>query len=525
MVRLLVDGIFEPFEHLALAVMMKRVCMERIMGCRAMDEKRVIFLRIIDFFETCCSKGMVSFCTTFVSKKWHAYALATSILPRPLIFERAMSINASEARLGELTRKTFLSMWAYQNPYFAKAKELCDVLVVFGDHVIIMSDKLIDFDNEAAPDVGWQRWYRKAVAGSVRQLRGALRRIRTAPGQIYSDPQASSPFPLRLPSADDMKVHLVAVANGSEQSNIRRYGRACLSIDTHDVDGKRAMTVGTHYPEFVHVVSKGALEAMFACFDTTRDFIDYLERKQEALSSTPYLIHGEEELVGAYMLSQSGNRPFRIPTGSFPIYNGVHTVDQGIWAAYLHSDELERRTAARKPSYIIDRLIEHVAEEYKSESLVVGQDQALATHEAAFRLIAAESRLGRQLVSAALHEIIDEDADTFWSTVTESPDVPGLLYVWLVYPRIPSEVPTPELESALQIVLAQYMLVAQAKFPKAQRLFGVCMPNRESDRTSIVFHVSDGTIWTPEMAALAEKYEKQEGILAQIETSVHFSSR
>jgi hypothetical protein len=36
---------------LRFAVMMKRVCMERIMGCRAMDEKRVIFLRIIDFFD------------------------------------------------------------------------------------------------------------------------------------------------------------------------------------------------------------------------------------------------------------------------------------------------------------------------------------------------------------------------------------------------------------------------------------------------------------------------------------------
>lgn len=55
----------------------------------------------------------------------------------------------------------------------------------------------------------------------------------------------------------------------------------------------------------MHVISKSALNAIFDCFDTARDLIDYLERKQEAfLGDTGFLIEGEENLVAAYMLSQ-----------------------------------------------------------------------------------------------------------------------------------------------------------------------------------------------------------------------------
>ncbi|HFQ3863077.1 hypothetical protein [Pseudomonas aeruginosa] len=437
-----------------------------------------------------------------------------------------MNINSSEARLGELTRKTFLSMWAYQNPYYTKGKELCDVLVVFGNDVIIMSDKLINFDESARRDVAWKRWYRKAVAGSIRQLRGALGQIRKSPDSIYSDANASAPFPLRLPRVDEARFHLVAIANGTEKICASTFGCPGLRIDTRCSDDQLQLTVGVNYPEFVHVISKSALNAIFDCFDTARDLIDYLERKQEAfLGDTGFLIEGEENLVAAYMLSQKGNRQFRIPHESFPIESDVHVVRSGIWTAYVKSDELRARAKIRNFSYIIDQLIEHIAHEYRKGALLIGQDQAISYHEEHFRLMASESRVGRQLIAAALHDVINEDPRAFWCNISSSLDVAGLIYVWLIYPEVPSSISDEELEHNLLRHLGEYMLVAQAKFRSATRIFGICLPNMASTRTSRIFRVADGEVWTPKMQQIAKELEKRYGILAGLQEFTYGSRR
>jgi hypothetical protein len=438
-----------------------------------------------------------------------------------------MSINSSEARLGELTRKTFLSMWAYQNPYFAKGKELCDVLIVFGDDVIIMSDKLISFGDKEIK-IAWPRWYKNAVTKSVNQLCGAFRQIKNFPENIYCDSQTSSPFPLQLPESSRMRVHLIAVANGCEDICKQSLGHPSFCVDTRVTESETSMTVGIDYAGiFVHVLSKTALDAMFACFDTTRDFIDYLERKQGALSSKKenFLIHGEEELVGAYMLSQQGNRAYNIPQNAFPLENSTYIVGSGLWDACMTHQMQQARENMRKSSYVIDRLIEHVAEEYTKKGLVIGQEQPLSYHEGAFRLMAAESRLGRQLISIALLDVINEDPTTFWSTIVESPDVQGLIYLWLIYPQIPEEVSEDELEEVLLNELSKYILVAQGKFRKATRIFGICLPNNKSNRTSRIFRVSGNEIWSDEMQILANELEEKEGILANIKSTKHFSSR
>lgn len=210
-----------------------------------------------------------------------------------------MSLNSSEARLSALARKTFLSMWSYENPFYDQGKELCDVLVVFGDDVIVISDKLNVFGDHWDNEVNWKRWYKKAVAGSIRQLCGARNHIRRAPDKIYTNAQVSSPLPLRLPSTDRMRIHLVAVANGCQDACRDACGHPSLRIDTRVKGSPEAFAIGTltEDGDFVHIVSTPALDAMFQCFDTARDFIDYLERKKEALLREDWVIDGEENLI------------------------------------------------------------------------------------------------------------------------------------------------------------------------------------------------------------------------------------
>lgn len=438
-----------------------------------------------------------------------------------------MSINESEARLGQLVRRTFLSMWCYQNPYYKVGKELCDVLIVFGNDVIIMSDKRNDYGNHSDPLVNWKRWYKKAVDGSVIQLKGALRHLKANPQKIFCNALASSPFPLELPPINQMRIHLIAVANGSEIACEQAHGYPSLTIVNSSIRDSMPLTVGTFFDSgnFIHVISTKALEAIFECFDTTRDFIDYLDRKKAALSQNDWLIHGEESLVGGYMLSQPGNNSFSIPVASFPVENGIRVVYPEIWPAYLSSDEKQQQMKIRAPSFVIDRLIEHFTDEYRNNNLVIGQDQPLTYHEQAFRLIAAESRLSRQLISAAFHEIWNESTSTFWSNIVSSQDRPNLFYLWLLYPEPPEELSDEQSEEILLNHLTQYMLVGRSKFPEAGLIVGICLPNRECSKTSNLIRVMDGEYWTPNHQQLADEIESKYGILANIETTVHTTSR
>jgi hypothetical protein len=432
--------------------------------------------------------------------------------------------NSSEARLGALTRSTFLSLWAYQNPFFAPAKELCDVLVIFGDDVIVMSDKQIKLDEQAEASIAWKRWYRKAIGGSIRQLRGAKRQIKAAPGSIFSDSGASSLLPLKMPSPENMRVHLVAIASGCEAACLLALGHPSIQVDTRVTDGDTLFTVGTRFPEFVHVFTRTGLDAVFSSVDTTRDFLDYLERRQSVLVETSFFIHGEEELVGSYMLSQPGNAAFRIPVERFPCEDNVRIVQRTYWSQYNGSEIKRLREEARKPSFLLDRLIEHFAEEYRNSALIIGQELAIETHEMAFRLMASESRVGRQLLSAPLLAIAGEDPSTFWSTTTESLEVPGVVYVWLVYPPMPKDIPLEKTEVILLAHLQDYMLVSQWKFRTASRIIGLCLPNKAASDRTLIVSIADGAIWSQDMANRAKQLEKL-GIMANTTVTTYFSIR
>ncbi|MGZ5009839.1 MAG: hypothetical protein ACXV74_02630 [Methylobacter sp.] len=389
-----------------------------------------------------------------------------------------------------------------------------------------MSDKLIAFDNEVDRDVAWRRWYKKAISSSIKQLRGALKTIQRFPDRIFSNAQASDPFPLRLPANDKMRVFLVAVANGCEKAGSRYNEGPALFINTLCKKDELPFSVGTNFPEFVHIVNHSVVDALFKCFDTTRDFIEYLERKeQELIRETNYLIKGEENLIGAYMLSSRGSTEFCIRSNDFLVADNQHIVEPTFWDVYLRSNLYSIRTDYQKPSYVIDRIIEHVATEYYENRLVIGQDKELSYHEEAFRLIASESRLGRQALSRALLDVIHEDATTFWCNVSNSHDVNGLIYVWLIYPEVPAEVSDEEMEKKLFSTLRKYMLVAQAKFRGATRIFGLCLPNARSPRRSIIFLLLDATYFDYTMKEYAEQLEKREGILTDLQQVEYRSLR
>src|SRR4051794_16132764 len=103
-----------------------------------------------------------------------ARAAGSPVTPRTAGRSTAASagLTTSERYLSSLCKRTFLSLWAYPNIYRDKGTELCDVLVILENHILIFSDKECAFGDSGDLDRDWSRWYRKAIKKSADQLWG-----------------------------------------------------------------------------------------------------------------------------------------------------------------------------------------------------------------------------------------------------------------------------------------------------------------------------------------------------------------
>lgn len=134
----------------------------------------------------------------------------------------AEGVNESERLLMRLCRKSFLSLWAYANLHTAQdmregkgsAKEFADVLVVFGNDVIIFSDKHIHFQNDRSLDTAWPRWFKRAVSESAKQLYGAMNWLRRFPERLFLDAACTRSL---LPAAR-IRTNPVSLNGGVERA-------------------------------------------------------------------------------------------------------------------------------------------------------------------------------------------------------------------------------------------------------------------------------------------------------------------
>ncbi len=109
---------------------------------------------------------------------------------------RGEGVTDAERYLKRLCDRSFLSLWSYAGIYrdqwlrggVKEGKEVCDLLVVFENHIIIFSDKDCVYKMGDDPAINWQRWFKKAVQKSSDQIWGAERWLKTNPSRLFGGP-------------------------------------------------------------------------------------------------------------------------------------------------------------------------------------------------------------------------------------------------------------------------------------------------------------------------------------------------
>jgi hypothetical protein len=165
------------------------------------------------------------------------------------VIKRGIGFTSTEKNLATLADKIFLDLWSYPNLFRKDGKELCDLLAICGDDVLIFSDKNIRWPKGDDFNLSWSRWYRGAVEESLTQLNGAARYLREGPAELFLDATCKKRFPLAFPPTDRRRMHYVAIALGAAEVCAKYYNSA-FGYFPIDPDLKGASHTNTTTKEF-----------------------------------------------------------------------------------------------------------------------------------------------------------------------------------------------------------------------------------------------------------------------------------
>lgn len=463
---------------------------------------------------------------------------------------RSKGGTPSEKYLAELAERSFLDLWCYPNAFIDKGvknggdgKELCDLLVVCGDDVVIFSDKSIGWPNGDDVDLAWSRWYRRAVEKSVAQIRGAERWVRDFPDRVFLDRKCKERLPLEFPPLPRRRVHGVAIALGAQEACGKYFGGGsdgALMImpeivgaghTDKNLAGRVPFAFGDVDPDgpFVHVFDETALNIVLREMDTMSDFVGYLIARSDTIRSKHlFAAPSEAGLLAVYLLTEDKKGNHHFPRPELAIETGPfkYVVEEGTYDNFSKSEQFKLRLAANKPSYVWDKLITTFTEHIIAGTTVeiAGEVPTAARAEPALRLMAQENRTVRRALGSAIIGALDQSAksqqDRFTRVIVPNegfadPEC-GYVFMTLAYPAyLDGKGGYDQYRKVRVAMLQSYCLAFLSENRHFKKMVGIAMdasrPGRKGGSEDMLAVQVDE--WTAELEADVAKARAQYEIL------------
>lgn len=337
--------------------------------------------------------------------------------------KKGVGLTSTERYLARLAERSFLNLWSYPNAYrdqgrpgSGDGKELCDLLVVCGQHIIVFSEKNINWPNGDVT-IAWRRWAKRALLDSTKQVRGAERWITQFPDRIFLDHQCTRSFPIDLPTRDEAVIHRIVVARGAGEACKRHFrdGMGSLRVRTDVQDDRHfspvayLFTVGDLDPKgsFVHVLDDVTLNILLGELDTIVDFTSYLTKKAAFVrSGSLRSAAGEQDLLAHYAVrvNDHGDHDFTGNGG----YGGPFDLQPGLYQRLVRDRRYVARKQADRIAYVWDRLIEtFTGHMIDGTSMVLdGYPYDIRQNELGVRHMALQRRVARRTLGAAVGDAL-----------------------------------------------------------------------------------------------------------------------
>lgn len=408
-------------------------------------------------------------------------------------FHRSRGLTASEMVLADICDRSFLSLWCYPNLYRSPGKELCDLLVLFGNDLIIFSDKSCAYKQTGSPETDWKRWYKKSILESASQIRRTEVWIQKQPHRIFLESRCTTVLPIDLPDTSSLRFFRVCVISGGPSLKFD------LSVQGDECEG----TVGRVDAKdgWIHVIDGKQLQKLLAEISTAGDFIDYLAKKENVLTGGRLLSAYSELDIAAWFV-YNGRK--------FPPAPVQFNLDPNLWNALMSKEEYQKRINADQVSYIWDKMIEHLTESFLSSGLEYGNDQTVTEFESKARIMAKERRFSRRVLALwIIKRLKKSHRDRLEiGSVLPSPTSDDVAYVLLICTGSSREEHDEYRKFRFQKLFARCH-AAKCRYPERRYFLGMAMDVSHGRGGSEDFVLLDTKDWTDEDFAHAEKMRSE----------------
>lgn len=414
-------------------------------------------------------------------------------------------MTETEKILSRYSEKSFLKLWTYTSPYtnrYKTKKEICDVLVVFGNHIIIFSDKAIKYTES---DIAWERWFNKAISASAEQIYGAETTLKEYQSNIFSDTKCTKKLPVDLPSKEDMIIHrVITVPQAKEGLKFKDLiGGSGTFIVNPTLKGeeehlKLPFNVGQINPDkgYIHILNETSLEILMNELDTLTDFIDYLQSKEKLiLSNKLFAAYGEEEILVTYLDNEH----------SLEFSEENILIQEGIWSKHKISERYFLKKKENEVSYFWDSIIEHFTKEMLNNNLVGQSEENPLEIEIALRFMASESRLQRRILSKSFIDRLKIYKDGLFVRryqKTEEDDTKA--YVFLVFNK-PNDILYDEYIKLREYMLYEYMMAVKSKEKYLKNIIGLARESFDISNSTYSLLYLNCSDWSKEQQSEAEE--------------------
>lgn len=434
--------------------------------------------------------------------------------------------TAAERYLARLCERTFLSLWSYPNvirdeflPGTRTGKEVCDLLVVFDDDIVIFSDKDCEVPRTGNLQLDWTRWFRKAVLASAKQIHGAERWFRRFPERLFLDQECRHPLPVTPRITPRTRIHRIVVAHKIAARCREELGGSGSLMLLTDIRGSKnheqPFMVGDLDPGkgFVHVLDDVALDVLLHELDTMADFAAYLNKKEEVVrSGVSFFAAGEEELLSWYLRHHDGEGHFiKLPDRGV---SGI-VLEEGHFHSYLRSRQRTAKVQADEISYEWDQLIERFSHHALQGTQYYEPPGGITDTEVILRWLAREPRVRRRMLARKLVDCVLTTPPHLRRTAVILPSSAGdPFYVFLMIPWNGAASARVNRELRMSVLIAACEVV-RWKFPEAVDVVGVASEsgNDSSRRTEDAIYC-DFRTWTEEQEQDARRSHEELGLLA-----------
>lgn len=365
-----------------------------------------------------------------------------------------------------LAQKSFLTDWCYLNPELPNKKELCDLLIIFGDIAIIWQIKDLKKGKDG-------KYSKTKVEKNLKQIMGAKRSL----------------FELKE------KIILKNPRRGEEEFDPKLINEIYLI--------SALVGEGEDYFEFVkkikgkiiHVLNRPGTEILLNELDTIDDFINYLKEKESLISSdiNITLSGGEEELLAYYLVN---GRSF----DEIKKHNCI-MIQEGCWKNLQRKAEYIAKKEEDKISYFWDFLI----------------DKAHLSKDKNYELVAREmaglNRFQRRIKSKTFFEgqakaSLEKINDFYRRTLIEK----GITYCFLYAKTKNREIRKNR--------LAEICFATRGYFKQNQRVLGIATEMNILSKHSFEFCLLDFPEWTEKEQKIANEIKEKLRIFKNNQISI-----